>query len=353
MKAMAVRPGEQGSARVVDRPDPSEDEGSVLVEGLRIGICGTDMELVESGAEHLPEGRDELVLGHESLGRVLEAPPGSGLSPGDHVMGVVRRPDPVPCECCAQGRWDWCRNGRFTERGINGADGYGAQRWRVDPIYAVPVPEELGMLGVLVEPTSVVAKAWELIEQVSGRGCTRRERALVAGAGPIGLLAALLARQRDLVVHVVDREEDGPKPGLVADLGATYHTSADDLPKGLEDGFDVVVDSTGSGALVVDLVDNCRPGAVLAVTGLSASREREPAALDRFNTQLVMGDMAVVGSVNAARHHYEDAVTALVAADASWLERLITRTVPLADWTDALKHRPDDVKVVVDLTDGG
>ncbi len=154
-----------------------------------------------------------------------------------------------------------CRNGRYTERGISGRDGYAAERYLLEPAFAVTVPAALGELGVLVEPTTVVAKAWEQIERIGARAVWTPRRVLITGAGPIGLLAALLARQRDLEVHVFDRITDGPKPGLVAAMGATYHTGAvKDLP-----AADVALECTGVGELVFDL-----DGGGAARTGSSA-----------------------------------------------------------------------------------
>ena len=222
MKAMSVIPGRRGSALIAELPDPPPAEGPILVQGLLAGLCGTDMEVL-SGQGLPPEGRHRLVIGHESLGRVLQAPADAPVRPGDLVVGVVRRPDPVPCQACAAGQWDFCANGQYTERGIKGRDGYGATRWRVSPRFAIKVPDSLGDLGVLTEPASVVAKAWEQIEAISARGPRPGQVALVTGAGPIGMLAALLGVQRGYQMHVFDRMADGPKPYLVAALGATYH----------------------------------------------------------------------------------------------------------------------------------
>ena len=184
---MSVIPGRSGSELIAELPDPLRAEGPVLVEGLLAGICGTDAEILRGGGQP-PDGGPRLVIGHESLGRVLAAPAGAPVRPGDLVAGVVRRPDPVPCPACAAGRQDFCENGRYTERGIKGLDGYGATRWRVSPRYAVPVPDRLGDLGVLTEPGSVVAKAWEQIDRMALRAPRPGSRvrvALVAGAGPI------------------------------------------------------------------------------------------------------------------------------------------------------------------------
>src|SRR5690606_11408018 len=155
---------------------------------------------------------------------VIEAPDDCGLQPGDLVVGIVRHPDPVPCPNCAVGEWDMCRNGRYTEHGIKQLDGFGAERYRLDPAFAVKLDPGLDRVGVLLEPASVLAKAWEHIEAIGRRARWEPRRALVTGAGPIGLLAALMGVQRGLEVHVVDIVTEGPKPGLVRELGATYST---------------------------------------------------------------------------------------------------------------------------------
>ena len=162
-------PGEAGSATVTDVAEPPEADGPVLVETIAIGICGTDREICDGNYGTAPPGADRLVIGHESVGRVLDAPMGSGLAVGDLVVGIVRRPDPVPCPNCAIGEWDMCRNGLYTERGIKDRHGYATDRYRIETEFAVRIDAALGDLGVLVEPTSVVAKAWDHIERIGGR----------------------------------------------------------------------------------------------------------------------------------------------------------------------------------------
>src|SRR4249919_1636665 len=224
MKAITVQPHTPSSSRFEDVPEPDPREGSVLVEAIAVGVCGTDVEIVEGKYGWAPPGKTRLVLGHESLGRVLEPDSAGRLKKGDLVVGIVRRPDPVPCPNCAVGEWDMCRNGQYTERGIKQIDGFMSERWRIEPEYAVKVDRSLGLLGVLLEPTTVVAKAWEQVAAVGQRAFWEPRTVLVTGAGPIGLLAALIGHQRGLDVHVLDRLESGTKPDLVRALGATYHT---------------------------------------------------------------------------------------------------------------------------------
>lgn len=345
MRAMTVEPGRAGSAAITETDSPVGD-GDVLVEGIAIGICGTDREIAAGMYGTAPADSDRLVLGHESLGRVIAAPHGSGLAAGDLVVGIVRRPDPVPCEPCAAGAWDMCRNGRYRERGIKELHGYGAQQWRVEVDFAVAVPAALGHAAVLVEPTSIVAKAWDHVDHILARAPLTPRRALITGAGPIGLLAAMLAVQRGLDVHVLDRVVDGPKPDLVSDLGATYHPgSVADVPEA-----DVVIECTGAAQIVLDVIDRNSPSGVVCLTGVSSGGRNLEVDVGAANRQIVLENDVIFGSVNANRSHYETAAAALSAADPNWLAALITRRVPLASWADALDQRPDDVKVVVDLT---
>jgi threonine dehydrogenase-like Zn-dependent dehydrogenase len=343
MRAMTVVPGKADSAAVSEVAEPPSTDGSILVEGVLAGICGTDHELVGGHFGTGRSGADRLVIGHESLGRVLE--PAGGFSVGDLVTGIVRRPDPVPCPACARGEWDFCRNGQYTERGITGMDGYGSERWRIDPYYAVPVPAALGLLGVLVEPASILTKGWDQVDQVAARSWFQPEHVLVTGAGPIGLLAALIATQRGYTVHVLDRATEGPKPQLVRDLGGQYLTDLSEL----DVAPDVVIEATGAGQVVVDSARLLPPGGVMCLTGIAPGPASIEVQLDALVRQLVVRNAVLVGSVNAAKRHYADAVDVLLAADPAWLGRLITRTVPLSNWTSGLVRDPADIKVVVDL----
>src|ERR1700712_3378758 len=130
MRALTVRPGTKDSLALEDVPEPPPSDGDVLVDGLAIGLCGTDAEIIAAQYGNAPAGCDYLVLGHENLGRVAAAPPESGFAVGDLVVGIVRRPDPVPCAACAAGEWDMCLNGQYLEHGIDRLHGYGRERWR-------------------------------------------------------------------------------------------------------------------------------------------------------------------------------------------------------------------------------
>ncbi|MDX3611259.1 glucose 1-dehydrogenase [Streptomyces europaeiscabiei] len=348
MRALAVRPGEKDTLEVRDVPEPVPASGELLVDGLAVGVCGTDREIVRGEYGWAPPGREWLVLGHESLGRVRQAPPGSGFAAGDLVAGVVRRPDPEPCGACARGEFDMCRNGRYTERGIKQIDGFGAQVWSVEADYAVKLEPHLEHVGVLMEPTTVVAKAWEQVERVGARSWFEPRRVLVTGAGPIGLLAALLGTQRGLEVHVLDRVAEGRKPALVRDLGAAFHD--EDIDQVISAVCpDVVIEATGASELVFASLTGTAPYGVVCLTGVSPAGRRVSVDAGAMNREIVLQNDAVVGSVNANLRHYRQAADALSTADLSWLERLITRRVPLERAVEAFTPQPDDVKVLIEL----
>jgi threonine dehydrogenase-like Zn-dependent dehydrogenase len=349
MRAVTVLPGVAGAIRLDEIDEPPLTDGAILVRTLALGICGTDHEILDGQYGSAPEGAERLVLGHESFGIVQEAPQGSGFAVGDPIVGIVRRPDPVPCPSCAAGEWDMCRNGGYTERGIKDRNGFGSERFRIEPDFAVAVDPDLGLSGVLMEPASIVAKAWDHVERV---GCRSQAwvpgNLLVTGAGPIGLLAALMGRQRGLDLHVLDRHADGPKPALIHDLGGIHHVS----PQSLRDlRFDIVMECTAAPALVVESIARCAPSGIVCLLGVSPTGQNSEFDIGGFNRKLVLGNEVVFGAVNANRLHYRQAADALARADRGWLDRLITRRVPLSRWREAFAPNRDDIKVVLEFSD--
>jgi threonine dehydrogenase-like Zn-dependent dehydrogenase len=340
MRVMTVVPGDLATAGVEERPEPPVTEGAVLVEGLLLGLCGTDVEIARDGFGVPPQGARSMVLGHESLGRVVEA--AGGFAVGDLVAGVVRRS--CGCAACEDDQWDMCLTGDFEELGIRRADGYGATAWRADPRFLIPLPPVLGDLGVLLEPTSVVAKAWEQVQRIGARAYWDPQTVLVTGAGPIGLLAAMMGVQQGLDVHVLDLATTGVKPSLVADLGATYHSRMPDVRP------QIVLECTGAEELIGQAVAAAAPNAVLCLAGISVGRaELQQAQTLIPQNHVVLHNQVLFGTVNAGRRHHDQAAAALAAADQEWLARLITKRVPMSDWVSALSRDEDDVKTVIDL----
>jgi len=348
MKAITVEPGKPGSARWEDFPEPDAHAGQILVEAVAVGVCGTDIEIAEGKYGWAPPGASRLVLGHESLGRIIDPGPASSFKKGDLVVGIVRRPDPVPCPNCAVGEWDMCRNGRYTERGIKEIHGFMSERWRIEPEYAIKVDPTLGILGVLLEPTTVITKALEQVAVIGRRSFWEPKTLLVTGAGPIGLLAALAAKMFGLEVHVLDRVETGTKPELVRALGATYHSGP---VSGIGFEPDAIIECTGVGQVIADSIQAIGSSGIVCLTGVGHGGVVTTAACADIAAAAVLKNTVIVGSVNANKRHWYKAGNLLARADRDWLRRLITRRETPANFAQALERRPGDIKVVLQFGD--
>lgn len=348
MQALTIEPGRPRSARLDEVAEPlRSDPGDVLVDIVAVGLCGTDRDLLDGQYGAAPPGESRLIVGHEALGRVREAAPGAGFSTGDWVVPIVRHADPIPCAQCEAGEWDMCSNGLYSEHGIKGLHGFARPRAGLRSEYLMPIDAALGDSGsgVLLEPASIVAKAWDHIERIGRRASWQPRRVLVTGAGPIGLLAALLAVQRGFAVTLLDRHDTGPKPALAGALGAEYVVSE---PTSAAAVADVVVECTGAPSVVLDVIAAAPRNCIVCLTGLSSAGRGIRVDIGSLARSLVLENNVVFGSVNANRAHYERGARALAAADPAWLRRLITRRHALAQWAEALERRPDDVKVVLE-----
>jgi threonine dehydrogenase-like Zn-dependent dehydrogenase len=208
------------------------------------------------------------------------------------------------------------------------------------------VDTDLGYLGVLLEPATVVAKAWEHIAAIGRRTFWDPHTVLVIGAGPIGLLAALIGVQQGADVHVLDRVASGAKPALVKQLGATYHTGAvADL--GLRP--DIVVECTGVFELIRQAMETISPGGIICLTGVGSPAAPGTVSAAALATDVVLKNIALFGSVNANRRHYYRAAKVLAAADRSWLEQFVARRVRPDQAPQTLQREPDDIKVVMEF----
>jgi glucose 1-dehydrogenase len=349
MRALTVVPGVANSARVEDVSEPPLSDGSVLVQTLALGVCGTDREIVGGHYGWAPPGERRLVIGHESLGVVRDAPAGCGVNAGDLVVGIVRRPDPVPCPACAASEWDMCRNGLYTERGIKERNGFGSEFFRIEPDFLVKVDATLGIAGVLLEPISVVAKAWDHTERIGQRSRSwEAKTVLITGAGPVGLLAALMGAQRGLDVHVLDHHDNLLKRRLVNSLDATYHAESLQNLNGFKP--DILMECSGAPGVVRDVLGYTAASGIVCLVGVTSPGHDYDVDIGLLNRTMVLDNDAVFGTVNANRLHYEMAATALARADKRWLDALITRREPVEQWTRSLDRQPDDIKVIVDFS---
>jgi threonine dehydrogenase-like Zn-dependent dehydrogenase len=346
MKALTVKPKVQNTMSLRDLPEPTLLTGELLCDLVAVGICGTDVDISKGLYGTAPADSEYLIIGHESLGRVIKAPPKSEFKTGDLVVGIVRRPDPIPCANCAVGEWDMCQNGLYQERGIKGLHGFASERFSIEEKYALKIDEHLGIAGVLLEPASVVAKAWQQSVFLKSRSKVKPTKALITGAGPVGLLAAMMGMQYGLEVHVFDRNTDGPKGLAVKNLGATYYSEYDQIKKS-NLSFDITIECTGVSEVILNLIESLKPDGVLCLAGISNGGVKFPVDVGALNLNIVLQNEIIFGSVNANRQHYTQAAAALAKADLNWLNALITRKVPFKDWQSGFVKEKLDIKNIL------
>jgi threonine dehydrogenase-like Zn-dependent dehydrogenase len=360
-------------------PEPtinSADE--LLIHVMEVGICGTDRSIVRGESGDFAPGADYLILGHEMLGQVVAAgkDAASDYAPGDLVVCTVRRPCGLPeCPTCAHGESDMCYTGKFTERGIFRAHGYMTSRIVESTEFTVKLPPELRPFGVLIEPTTVVEKAilesvlvqhrLDWVKELNTERAIARDwrfvrRALVAGAGPIGMMAAFLLRLHDVETHVTDIvPKDGYKASLVTSIGGHYWNSLETPPAevALQAGnLDLIVEATGIAPVAWELLNALGINGVLVFTGVPGDRGGEfQVQGGHLMRQQVLWNQIVMGSVNANRSYFLHAVKDLGEIVNRWpdaLARVITGHHPMEDYLSALTTQPkDEVKAVFDIPD--
>jgi threonine dehydrogenase-like Zn-dependent dehydrogenase len=357
MNAVAVIPGQRGSLHVRDNaPDPRPAAGEVVVRVLEAGVCGTDVEIHEGLYGQAPPGSPFLILGHENLGVVEEGPADAGLSAGDLVVSTVRGPCPQACRACVSDQNDMCLTGNFVERGIKGLHGFMSERYCEAPRYLVRLPAALRPVAVLMEPTSVVEKGIEQAFRIQQRLAWEPRKAVVFGAGPVGLLAALVLRLRGLDVWVAALEPEGSaKAKIVEDAGMRYVSTAatpiESLPSKVG-RIDVVFEATGAAAVVFPSMGILGPNGVCILSSVTGGAKKLEVDAATWNREMVLGNRLAFGTVNAARRHFELGVRDLEAAEQrfpGWLARLLTRRIPFTEATKALARTPDDIKIVLEF----
>jgi len=368
VKAISVVPGTK-TVRLVDRPEPSiSASDEIKVRVLRVGICGTDREEAAGGRAQAPPSHKDLVLGHEMFGQVVETGGDvKQVKSGDYAVFTVRR-GCGKCRQCALNRSDMCETGLYSERGIAGMDGYQTEYVVDHEQYVVRVPPELETVGVLAEPFSVAQKAIAEAVQLqtirlshsSPRDWLSGKRCLIAGLGPIGLLAALALRLRRAEVWGLDVVDASTvRPRWLNLIGGHYIDGRQITPEhfvGKIELFDLILEATGIASLEFDLIDALAINGVYAVTGIPSGDR--PLKIDgaEFMRRLVLRNQVVVGSVNASRDHFQLAVNDLVQARNLWHDHvadLITQRHKYTEFATALQHHgSDEIKVVLEWSGG-
>ncbi len=344
MQALVTRPGRAGSTRVADVSDITAREGEVPVRVLEVGVCGTDREIAAGHFGVPPEDDSELVIGHELFG-VVERD-GAGFSRGDLVTATVRRPC-GHCLACDEESPDSCLTGDYSERGITRLDGFARELVAEDPAQLVPIPRSLGRLGVLAEPTSVCARALRHARAIGGRQPWELRRALVIGAGAIGLLVTYLLRLEDVEVWAASLE---PANELVEAVGAHY-VSTGDAPLSELGRFDLVVEAAGSAELMAASLGLLRRSGIACLLGIDG--RGGTVGLDRptLGLDTILENRALFGSVNARLEDWLEGVEALDRARSRWpeaLEESVQLRVPLERFSEALAVRGGKATLVLD-----
>jgi glucose 1-dehydrogenase len=343
VQALVVTPGSAGSARIADVPEPCAGGGDVLLRPLEVGVCGTDSEIAHGLFGVAPEGEEHLVLGHELLGEIVQ---GAGeFRPGDLVAATVRR-SCGRCAACAAGSPDACLTGLYRERGITSLHGFASELVAESPEHLVPIPPELGRLGVLGEPSSIAARGLRHAKAVGNRQPWEPSRALVLGAGAIGVLATFFLRLDGYEVWTASRGAAGTdKAELVEVAGARYvSTAGEDLGLLAREvgGFDLAVEATGSAEVMARSVGLLGRNGVALLLGLDARPGSVGIERSVLGVEVVVQNRAVLGSVNAHREDWEKAVRRLTEVAERWpeaAERLVGLRVRPDRFEDAFAFR--------------
>jgi glucose 1-dehydrogenase len=367
MQAIAITPGQAGSVRLESLPQPALDAEAdgrgVLVRVLRVGLDGTDREIYDAKYGAAPSGYDFLVPGHEGLG-VVEAVGENvtELAPGDHVVAIVRRPGTSRYDRI--GLPDFTTDDTYFEHGISRLHGYLTERYVDTPEYLVRIPGALAGLGVLLEPISIaekgVAQAYEIQRRLR---IWDPRRALVLGAGPLGLFATMVLRLRGLAVTTAGLVEPPYlNSELVEAIGAHYvstgQRSLADIRQ--EHGpFDLIFEGTGYSPIVFDAMQVLAKDGVLVLSSVTGGDRTTEVPSDAINLSFVLGNKVMVGTVNASRADFEAGVRDLAMAEAQWPGwpgRLIThRVAGLGNYRqafDLLTSAHDAIKIVVEIVAG-
>ena len=343
MLALVTQPGHAHTTRVEDVSTVKAREGEVLVRTLEVGVCGTDREISEGHFGVPSEHESLLVLGHEALA-VVERD-GYGFTRGQLVTATVRR-SCGHCIACAEESPDSCLTGDYSERGITRLHGYARELVAEDPEQLIAIPKSLGRLGVLAEPTSICERALRHARTIGGRQPWELERALVIGAGAIGLLMTYLLRLADLEVWTASLE---PESELVEQAGARYVSTHDNELSELGT-FDLVIEAAGNAELMAQTLGLLRRSGVACLLGIDPRHQTVELDGPTLGVDTILENRVLFGSVNAQRQDWLSAVADLDRARQRWpnaLERFVTLRVPLDRFQEAFDHRGGKATLVL------
>jgi threonine dehydrogenase-like Zn-dependent dehydrogenase len=356
MKSIAVIPGERDVKLIECHAPKLRSPRDVKLRILEVGVCGTDREICSFQYGTPPAGSDYLVIGHESLGEVVEVGPAvKGLRPGDLVVTMVRRPCAhEECASCTSGHADFCYTGDFTERGIKEAHGFMAEFVVDDERNMNRVSKRLRDTAVLVEPLTIAEKAlaqiWSIQERLqwacphsAAKGLGHCHRAVVLGAGPVGLLGAMALARQGFDTYVYSRERaPNPKAAIVESIGAHYvsaETASVDQLAAMVGNIDVVYEASGASRLSFEIIQQLGVNGIFVFTGVPGRKAPVSIDTDLVMRNMVLKNQAIFGSVNASRTNFQDAIRDLAAFNDLWpvaVRGLITGRYPIEAHRDLL-----------------
>jgi glucose 1-dehydrogenase len=369
MKAIAVTPAAK-QVSVIDLSEPKiSSPTDVKLRMIEAGVCGTDKEICAFEYGSPPTGSTDLVIGHESLGEVVEIGAGvTRVKVGDLVVPMVRRPCPHDhCPACRSGRQDFCFTGDFTERGIKERHGFMAEYVVDDEQYMNPVPNEMRDVAVLVEPLTIAEKAliqvWDVQQRLPwscprapGKAQAHCRRAVVLGAGPVGLLGAMALVTHGFHTFVYAREPvPNPKASVLRAIGAKYLSAQDYSLEQLAEtvgNVDLVYEATGASRLAFEMIQRLGTNGIFVFTGVPGRKGPVEVDTDLMMRNLVLKNQVVFGTVNAGRDAFEASINDLGVFCQRWPEAvrsMITGRFPMEAHRDLLLGRADGIKNVIEL----
>jgi threonine dehydrogenase-like Zn-dependent dehydrogenase len=362
MKAAAVYPHAKNLGVVQDFPEPKlESPTGVKLRILNVGVCGTDREIASFNYGLPPDGSDYLVLGHEALGEVVETGAEvSGFKPGDLAIPMVRRPCAHPeCIPCQAGRPDFCVTGDYTERGIMKRHGFMTEFVVDEAYYLNALPASVRDVGVLVEPLTIAEKALLQAVEVQKRlpwdFAAHTHRAVILGAGPVGLLGAMALHNHgyEITVYSLAREPN-PAADIVKAIGGKYISSQDrtvDQMAADVGAIDLVYEATGASKLAFDVLRALGPNGLYILTGVPGHHGPTEFDTDTIMRNLVLKNQCLLGTVNAGKDAFEHAVADLVSFYAKWpdaVRALITGRYAIDDFAEPIL-RPQGIKNIIEI----
>ena len=369
MKAVGVVPGRR-EVELLDHPDAALSSGSqVRFKTLEVGICGTDKEICTFVYGSPPEGFKYLVLGHEALGEVVEVGDEvEGLKPGDLVVPSVRRPcEDLHCVPCRSGMQDFCSTGNFTERGIKMTHGFMTEYVVEEQKYLNFVPADLRDVAVLVEPLTVAEKAlaqiWKVQQRLPwecpvdpGKPPGYCRTAVVLGAGPVGILGAMLLVVHGFKTYVYSRSKaPNPKSEVLKSIGVEYISSLTTSVEELAErtgNIDVVYEAVGVAPISFQVLKKLGMNGIFVFTGIPSPKDAFPVDADIIMRNLVLQNQIIVGTVNADTDAFRHAIQDLATFKERWpaaLHSIISGRYPISSYRDLLVGDKQGIKNVVTL----